>query len=877
MTGSVSVPLIRTKITIPPLRPQMVVRKRLFGLLDDGIKQPLTLISAPAGSGKTSLITSWLHEHGEKLRVAWVSLDDDERDPVHLLSHIIAALQSVEAMPAYVPPSLLDGSGVPRLETLTALLLNAMAETQHRSVLVLDDYHRASSAATDSAVTFLVGRLPENLRLIIATREEPDFPLAHWRSLERMAEIGMRDLRFSHDEATVFLRETMEVDIDESSVRLLETRTDGWIVGLQLAALSLRLRGRDEAKIEAAAGGFSGRHRFLVDYLASEVMRRQSEDTRAFLRQTAILERLCAPLCDTLTGRTDSTCVLMQLERANMFLTRLDEERQWYRYHELFADFLRAGLHVTEEQALHAKASAWFEARGLGEQAIKHAFAAKDVGSSVRLIRAQVESTLAQGRVPKLLSWLEALPEGVLRLHGDLAGYKALLLHLRGESSQARPYSEVALGSVQIDATPAQKGTLFTFRAFLALNWSDPKESLPLAQQALSHFGDGESFFQPFALCLLGQAQGLTNDRITAVETLRKAVARGRQFKNELITLDAVGDLAMTLCAKGQLREAMLLCRSAMERHIDIDGAPLPITGLVLVPLGALHYEMDELESARRFLTTGITLCEQLGMVHFWVVGKCALAKLQHVSGQWDAALTTLAAARELAERSESPRRRRLVMAMTAELQLRAGNIDAAARTLEGARRLPGAPSEHEALMRVRLLLAEHEPSMAWKLLQQLDQAATHEECEGSLIAINVLQALSKRALGQHSGAQERLANAVSLAASAGYRRVFLDEGETLATLLQDVRHAAPEFVSRLLERFPHAEESTLLTLPEPLSRSEREILRLLNNGATNQEIADKLGTTVGTTKWHLNQIFGKLQVRNRTGAVVRARALKML
>ena len=877
MTGSVSVPLIRTKITIPPLRPQMVVRKRLFGLLDDGIKQPLTLISAPAGSGKTSLITSWLDEHGEKLRVAWVSLDDDERDPVHLLSYIIAALQSVEAMAAHAPASLLDGSGVPRLETLTALLLNAMAETQHRSVLVLDDYHRASSPATDSAVTFLVGRLPENLRLIIATREEPDFPLAHWRSLERMTEIGMRDLRFSHDEATVFLRETMEVDIDESSVRLLETRTDGWIVGLQLAALSLRLRGRDEAKIEAAAGGFSGRHRFLVDYLASEVMRRQSEDTRAFLRQTAILERLCAPLCDTLTGRTDSTCVLMQLERANMFLTRLDEERQWYRYHELFADFLRAGLHVTEEQALHAKASAWLEARGFGEQAIKHAFAAKDVGSCVRLIRAQVESTLAQGRVPKLLSWLEALPEGVLRLHGDLAGYKALLLHLRGESSQARTYSEVALGSVQIDATPAQKGTLFTFRAFLALNWSDPKESLPLAQQALSHFGDGESFFQPFALCLLGQAQGLTNDRITAVETLRKAVARGRQFKNELITLDAVGDLAMTLVAKGQLREAMLLCRSAMERHIDIDGAPLPITGLVLVPLGALHYEMDELESARRFLTTGITLCEQLGMVHFWVVGKCALAKLQHVSGQWDAALTTLAAARELAERSESPRRRRLVMAMTAELQLRAGNIDAAARTLEGARRLPGAPSEHEALMRVRLLLAEHEPSMAWKLLQQLDQAATHEECEGSLIAINVLQALSKRALGQHSGAQERLANAVSLAASAGYRRVFLDEGETLATLLQDVRHAAPEFVSRLLERFPHAEESTLLTLPEPLSRSEREILRLLNNGATNQEIADKLGTTVGTTKWHLNQIFGKLQVRNRTGAVVRARAIKIL
>jgi LuxR family transcriptional regulator, maltose regulon positive regulatory protein len=219
-------------------------------------------------------------------------------------------------------------------------------------VLVLDDYYRASSAATDSAVTFLAGRLPENLRLIVATREEPGFPLAHWRSLERMVEIGMQDLRFSYDEATVFWKETMEGDIDPSSVRVLETRTDGWIVGLQLAALSVRLRGRDEMKIEAAAGGFSGRHRFLVDYLASEVMRRQSGDMRAFLRQSAILERPCAPLSDTLTGRTDSTDVLVQLERGNMFLTRLDEERQWYRYHELFVDFLRASLHVTEEQAL---------------------------------------------------------------------------------------------------------------------------------------------------------------------------------------------------------------------------------------------------------------------------------------------------------------------------------------------------------------------------------------------------------------------------------------------------------------------------------------------------------------------------------------------
>jgi ATP/maltotriose-dependent transcriptional regulator MalT len=874
-----STPLIKTKITIPPLRPQMVVRRRLLGLLDDSVKRPLTLISAPAGSGKTSLIASWLHDSGEKLRVAWLSLDQDERDPVQFLSYMILALQNVGSMAAHAPVSLLGGPGMLRPQVLTALLLNAMAETEHRVVLVLDDYHRVSTPDINSSAAFLVERLPDNLRLIISTREEPKLPLAHWRSLERVAEIGMRDLRFTHEEATVFLKETMGLDIDSSLAHTLETRTDGWVAGLQLAALSLRHRGRDDTETAATAvvTGFTGRHRFVVDYLATEVMRLQSDDTRAFLRQTAILDRLCAPLCDTLTGRVDSESVLPQLERGNMFLIPLDEERQWYRYHELFTDFLRATLRVEEEQALHRKASAWFESRGLGEEAIRHAFAAKDVEGSIRLIRAHMENILAQGRIPILLAWLEALPESALRAHGDLAGYKALLLHLRGESAQAQVYSAMALASGPNDASPAESGMLLTFRAFMAVNWSDPKEGLPLAQQALSHFGDGASFFQIFALCLLGQAQGLTNNRIAAVETLRSAVARGRQLKNDLNTLDALGHLATTLIAKGQLREAMLLCRAAVERHIDTDGTPLAVTGLVHVPLGMLHYEMDELESARRFLTTGIDLCEQLGISYFWVLGKCALAKLQHVSGQWDAAWTTLAAARELADRSESPRRQRLVTAVTAELQLRAGNVDAAARTLEGSRKLPGAPLEHEMLMRVRLLLAQHEPSMAWKLLQNLEQAATNEECEGSLVAINVLQALCKRVLGQHSGAQERLANAVSLAASAGYRRVFLDEGETLAVMLEDVRHAAPDFVSQLLERLPRDEETAPPALPEPLSKSEREILRLLNNGATNQEIAAKIGTTVGTIKWHLNQIFGKLQVRNRTGAVARARQLKLL
>src|SRR2546422_5884813 len=607
MVVSVSAPLINTKIALPPLRSQTVVRKRLLTLLDDAVNRPLTLISAPAGSGKTSLVNSWAHEKAQEARVAWLSLDEGERDPVRFLSYIIAALQSVKPPNGLAPASLLGGQVSLGPEALTAFLLNAMEQAGRRIVLVLDDYHRASSPETDSSIALLVERLPENLRLIVSTRVEPELPLARWRSLARMAEIGMPELRFSHEEATAFLRETMHLDIDAGSARALGRRAEGWIAGLQLAALSLHPPGHSETMGDSPVPvtDFTGRHRFLADYLAEEVMRRQTDETRAFLRQTSILDRLCAPLCDTLTGRTDSRSVLARLERGNMFLMRLDEERQWYRSHELFADFVRGTLDPAEEQALHRKASAWFEDRGLGEEAIKHAFAAEDVEGSVRLIRAHVEDTLARGRVPTLLAWLERLPESTLRSHGDLAGYKALLLHLRGESTQAQAYSAVALASAQNEASSPPNGMLLTFRAFLALNWSDPKESLPIAEQALSYLADGASFFRTFSLGLLGQGQGLTNDRATAVKTLRGAAERGRELKNDLSSLDAIGHLATLLIARGQLREATVLCRSAMERHIDTDGEPLPITGLVHAPLGMLHYEMDELDSARRFLTTG--------------------------------------------------------------------------------------------------------------------------------------------------------------------------------------------------------------------------------------------------------------------------------
>ena len=881
MNAAAYIPLIKTKIATPPLRPHTVIRQRLLELMEEAVTRPLTLVSAPAGFGKTTLISSWLNETGRQPRTAWLSLDSDDSDPIHFVFYLTAALQAVEPRVGRAPVFLLGSQKMPGPTDLVSLMLNELTEAGEPIVLVLNDYHALRNDEVDACVGSLVERMPEKVRMIVSTREEPSLPLARWRALELVYEIGREELRFSDDEAMTFLHETMGLDMDAKAVRTLETRTEGWIAALQMAALSMRSRGRGAASIPEAQvpAAFSGRHRYLVDYLASEVMKDQSEETRSFLRRTSILDRFCAALCDALSGRTDGEAQLARLDQRNMFLVRLDDDRQWYRYHQLFADYLRSGLAETEQHELHLIASAWFEANGFGEEAIKHALAADDVDASVRLIRAQAENTLARGQIPTVLSWLRELPESTLRANPDLAGYKAWLLYMRGQSSEAESYAAaLARSDGRVQPASPHLGKLLSFQTFLALNWSDPQEAIPLGDQALASLGEDASFFHAYVLCMKGQAQSLTYDRRSAVETLRRAVALARQLGNQFMAHDALGHLALVLNAQGQLREALLLCRNAADEAVDAEEHPLPIAGLVHIPLGALLYEVDELAPARQSLTTGINLCEQLGMVYFRVVGKCALAKLQHTSGESNDAWSTLAAARAVSDRPESPRRQRLVAVTTAELQLREGNLEAAVRTLEDARKLSGSPLEQESMLQARLLLAQRSPSAAWKILSALEESALRQRSDGSLIAIHILQALCKRSLNQPSGAQEHLVSAVSLAASAGYRRLFLDEGANLTPMLEQVRHVAPAFVTSLLAP-PTPEKGARPAGPlvERLSKIEVEILALLDKGMTNQEIANRLSLTVGTTKWRMNQIFGKLQVRNRIEALARARQLRLL
>ena len=873
-------PLLRTKITLPPSRVHLVARRRLLDRLHQGLARPLTVVAAPAGFGKTTLVVDWLRELAPAAAVAWISLDEDDAETSHFLYYLVAALQAVEPAVGRAPISLLGSLGMPAPKDLVALLLNEIGDSDKQIVLALDDYHLVGNPQINAAVEFLVERMPEKLHLVLVARDQPDLPIARWRALDRVNEFGLDDLRFSFDESAQFLKNTMGLELDGDTVRALGDRTEGWVAGLQMAALSRQqpIRVNRAEDMDQRATSFSGEHRYVIDYLAGEVLRRQSDDVRSFLTKTGVLERLSAPLCDAITGRNDSKVVLPRLEQANMFLVPLDDGRQWYRYHQLFADFLRSRLNPAERRDLLQKASAWHEASGYGSEAIKYALAAEDVPATIRLFRTLVEDALGRGDMPTLLGWLDAIPDKTLREHSDLLAYKSWLLYLRGLTYEAQEYpAPPNPAEAGADVSQAQRGMWYAFHSYLALNWGDPRDAIEPAKRALDALGTSGSFFRVFAKSLLGQAQALCGDRNAAIDTLNEAYALGRKLGNHLMSLDALGHLTPLMIARGELREAIVRCKEAASKYVDSAGEPLPLAGFVHISLGILFYETNDLDTARKYLETGIALCQQLGMIFPTMMGQRALARLQFATGDRESAWNTLAEARDIAERPESPRRKRSVAVLTAELQLREGNVGEAARTVGASHELKGSTTEYEALTFARLLIAQHHPSLAESQLAKLDDAAVADRRDGSLAAIRVLQALCKRAQGHHSAALRLLESAVSLAASRGYRRIFLDEGIGLSTMLAQVRHVAPEFVSALLDALPQEAETMAPALPEPLSKSEREILRLLNVGATNQEIADKLGTTIGTTKWHLNQIFGKLQVRNRTGAIVKARQLKLL
>jgi LuxR family transcriptional regulator, maltose regulon positive regulatory protein len=897
----VSTPILTTKLYRPRARPDLVARPQLLQRLTEAARRPLTILSAPAGFGKTTLLAAWLAGVGE--RVAWLALDEGDNDPARFWSYCLAALQTVEPEIGADLPATLASPQPPPAETILTPLLNDLALLDEPLTLVLDDYHVIQTSAIHEAITFLVEHLPPTLHLVLAGRTNPPLPLSRLRARGQLAEIRAADLRFAHGEIAEFLQEVVGAPLSPADIAALESRTEGWIAGLQLAALSLRGRSDASAFIQA----FTGSHAYIIDYLVEEVLQRLPASTEQFLVQTAILERLSGPLCEAVTQQAGAQALLEGLERGNLFLIPLDTERRWYRYHHLFADVLRHRLRqlqpalVTE---LHLRAMRWCNEQGLRAEAIHHAFAAQSPQEAAVLIQAEAEAALKRGEYMTVQGWLNRLPEAVVRNHPRLCLFWAATAVITHDLEAAQRWLTLAEEAATHDPAPGEiRAEAAAIGAGIALNRGNFAQTLALAQQALAALPPTNLRLRGEVMLHRGLARSWSLDPVGATQAYAEA---GR------LAL-AAGDLHTALLAMfnqgaqqlmhGRLQPAATTYRQALQIASEQGAGRIPITSALHRGLAELHYEWNELDAAATHLQEAIERGERGGLPRVIVLNDLALARLHQARGDTAAAITTINRALHLVETHElPPRYASPPAAYQARLWLAQGDLAAAiAWAHEADLELAGELNymyEAEYLTLARILIVQGQGSEAQQLAARLRAGAEAVERVNSVIEILVVEALAYEAQRDHGRALAMVEQAVVLGQAGGYIRTFLDEGPPLAALLAGLQGRVAESIKPYLERLlslsagserqavpaskaPTAPAPALPAgvepLIEPLTDREREVLRYVATGLSDRQVAETMIVAIGTVKRHLNNVYGKLGVHSRTQALARARSLGLI
>ena len=910
--------LLATKLHVPRPRPGFVPRPRLVEALGAGLARRLILVCAPAGSGKTALLADWAPSGNRP--VAWLSLDAADNDPVRFWRHTVAALDRARPGIGERVGFLLGPPAPASFEGLVTALINDLAAQpgDGEVVLVLDDYHLIDAQLVHGSLGFLLEHLPPGLHLVLASRADPPLPLARLRAGGQLAELRAADLRFSAEEAAALLRESAGADLPAAAVAALAARTEGWVAGLQLAALSLAGRQADPAGFVAA---FSGSHRYVLDYLAEEVLDRQQEELRTFLLETSLLERLCGGLCDAVTGRTDSQVMLERVEQAGLFLVPLDEVRGWWRYHHLFADLLRARLQQQRPGrvvALHRAAAAWCEDHGLADDAVRHALAAGDAAWSMRLVERHADAFLLRSEDATLQRWLAALPAGLAgsRPRLLLAQARLALLSHRVEAAEvALDAAERALASApgaadepfepsvgraasHLANVPA---AIALGRTLLAALHGDAEPAITFGRRTLANLGEGEWLLTSHANGYLGVAERLRGHLAEAERALSSSIAQGRAAGQPTMTAWGYQDLGQVQRARGRLDTAAGTYRQALEVTAATSRPALPAAGIAYVGLAEVAYQRNELDTALRHVSEGIGACRQMNFTPPLATGLATLAWIRQAQGD---AAGAREAMEEAGQAGPGPGVAGLlspVPAQRARLQLAQGEVAAAARWAQQSGLCPddepGYPREPEYLVLARVLLAQDRPGAALTLLERLRAAAVSQDRAGSVIEIQALQALALAAAGEENAAVDALAQALILACPQGYVRVFADEGPPMAALLgalvaaqraeQAVARGVPlGCLARVLRAFSGknamegARRGAAAAVPglvEQLTARELEVLALLAAGTPNPRIAEQLVVTLDTVKKHVSHLLGKLGAANRTEAVTRARQLGLI
>ncbi len=904
--------LLATKLYVPGPQPGFVARPRLVERLEEGLVRGLLLVCAPAGFGKTVLLADWARRGGRP--VAWLSLDAADNDPARFWRHVVAALDRVRPGIAEQIAPLLGPPAPASFEGLVTALVNELATQPDQMLLVLDDYHLVEAPPVHASLGFLLEHRPPGLLLALTSRADPPLGLARLRARGRLAELRAADLRFTAEEAAALLHAAVGPDLPEAAVAALTARTEGWVAGLQLAGLSLR----GQADVVGFVASFSGSHRYVLDYLAEEVLDRQPDEVREFLLATSVLERLSGPLCEAVTGRSDGQALLEQVERANLFLQPLDEVRGWWRFHQLFADLLRARLQQQQPKRvpeLHRAAAGWSEANGLADDAVRHALAAGDAAWAARLAERHADALLLRGEGATVARWLAALPAELLGSQPRLLLVQARLALLSGRvagvdellDDAERAFAETADEPFEPSTGRAASllanvpATIALDRAYLAELRGDAERALALAFRALAELADDEWMLASNASGYLALAEWLGGRPAEAERLLSSTIAQWLRAGQRPLAVRGWHHLGQVQRAQGRLDAALGTYQQALEVAAPPGQPALPGAGMAQVGLAEVAYQRGELDAALEDVTEGIARCRQLVYTPPLATGLATLAWIRQAQGDPAGALDAIGQAERVAPSHGMATLLNPAPAQQARLLLAHGDLAAAARWTKqrglDADDEPSYPHEPEYLVLARLLLAQDRPDQALGLLERLHASAAAQGRLGSLIEIQALRALALAGSGEEAGALAVLAEALMLACPQSYVRVFADEGAPMGALLgrlvtaqrtqQTGAGGVPlDCLARLLRAFdathaaPHAGRGATAAVPglvDPLTDREVEVLGLLAAGRSNQRIAEELVVTLDTVKKHVSHVMDKLGAANRTEAVARARELGLL
>jgi len=887
-----------TKTHVPQLPHGFVARPRLSRQLNEAMRHGVVLLSAPAGYGKTTLLAEALQEL--EIPAGWISLDDGDNDLGSFWMYVVSALQNVD--PALGQPVLdaFESPEPPPMRWLLTSLVNTLSNLDHDIALVLDDYQAIESLAIHDGVGFLVEHMPPSFHLVIAGRADPPLPLARWRARGVIAEIRVEELAFTNAEAATFLEKAVGTVRNAKDLEILEQRSEGWIAGLKMAALSLA----GKKDVSGSIYVFSGANRYILDYLAEEVLARQSPRVRQFLLETSILERLSGALCDAVTEQSDSQSMLIQLERANLFISALDAERCWYRYHQLFADVLRRQLTAAEParvSRLHGRASMWFEKEGRIDEAIDHSLMGGDGARAVSLIESEAPRMLGQGQAARLMRYALRIPEPLLLGSPWLCvsfAWAALmtnnqehLLPMLSRAATACSKSPESLSAASRDNMQRIRGHLLSIQSFVARAQGDTPRAVGFSEEANRQLpGDdpGDRVAHAVNSLNLAACYQESGEIAKAVPFLEELAAAGRTGGLSYAVLAAQGSLAEIEMQLSRLDRAAEICKEAIAQSTKWGGAlPVPGAALAYIVQGRLKYERNDLEGAAASLRAGFELGEMSTNLETVLKGCLSMAELAQAQGDGESALEHLQRAENLGPWVAAPPEFRQLPARKIRLELRRGDTDAAASWAREQEmslpisRLPRYEQELSWLTLVRVRIATENCCELPEYLDELIRNAEHQARTATVIECLVLKALAQARCGASAEALNSLDRALSLAEPAGYARIFLDEGAPLVEMLRRIaaQGTRGHYASKLLDAMATSAQSQAKRpgLIEPLSDRELDVLRLIASGKSNKEIAFELFLAVGTVKKHANNIFGKLGVESRTQAIARARDLGIL